>query len=159
MAKNILVVFYSWSGNTKFAAEQIQQATGGTLFEIQPRRAYPEDYSECVAVARKECPAGAKPELAALPDVAPYDTVFVGSPNWCSTIAPPVLAFLTSCDLSGKTVVPFFTHGGGRMQNCERAVRKACPASTVVAAETFFGSEVRTTPEAVICFAQNALAK
>ena len=30
----ILVAYYSYSGNTRFAAEQIQKATGGTLFEM-----------------------------------------------------------------------------------------------------------------------------
>jgi flavodoxin len=157
MSRKILIAFYSWSGNTRFAAEQIQKAVGGTLFEIRPKKAYPEDYGECVAAARKECPAGFRPELAALPDVEKYDTVFVGSPDWCSTIAPPVRTFLTSCSLAGKTVVPFFTHGGGRMQNCERAVRDACPGSVVLTAETFLGSDVRGDSDAVARFAQNAL--
>ena len=110
----ILIAYYSWSGNTRFAAEQIQKATGGTLFEIKPVKAYPKDYKACVDLARKECPAGFKPALASeVSDMAKYEVVFVGTPNWCSTMAPPVRSFLASYDFSGKTVIPFVTHGSG----------------------------------------------
>ena len=135
--KDILIAFYSWGGTTRRAAEEIREAVGGALFEIKPKHPYPADYSECVAAARKECPAGFKPELEAMPaGLASCGTLFIGSPNWCSTIAPPVLSFLAAADLAGKTVVPFFTNGGGGMQACERAVRAACPKSKVLAART-----------------------
>ena len=48
----ILIAYYSWGGNTRFAAEQIQKLTGGTLFEIKPAKAYPSDYRACVNQAR-----------------------------------------------------------------------------------------------------------
>ena len=89
----ILVAYYSYSGNTRFAAEEIQKATGGTLFEIVPVKAYSPDYNECVAEAKKEIRAGVKPELKSVtPDLSKYDVIFVGTPNWWSTMAPPVLS-------------------------------------------------------------------
>ena len=60
----ILVAYYSYSGNTRYAAEQIRKATGGDLFEIKPVKAYPSDYNTCVSQAKKEISAGFKPELA-----------------------------------------------------------------------------------------------
>lgn len=60
----VLIAYYSWSGNTRFAAEQIQKLTGGTLFEIKPAKAYPSDYSACVDQAKQECRDEFKPELA-----------------------------------------------------------------------------------------------
>jgi flavodoxin len=42
-----------------------------------------------------------------------YNTIFIGSPNWFRTLAPPVMSFLRKHDFSGKTVMPFCTHGGG----------------------------------------------
>ena len=120
----ILVAYYSYSGNTRFAAEQIQKNTGGTLFEIKPVKPYPADYNACVELAKREINAGVKPELAEkVKEFDKYDVIFVGTPNWWSTMAPPVLTFLSSYDFSGKTIIPFVTHGGGGMA---RAVKATC---------------------------------
>lgn len=142
----VLIAYYSWSadGNTRYAAEQIQKATGGTLFEIKPKTAYPSDYQSCVEQAKKECRAGFKPELAAtVEEFKKYDVIFVGSPNWWGTMAPPVLTFLTSQDFAGKKVIPFFTHGGGGMQNCERDVIKNAGKAEVLPGKAFTGSSIR----------------
>lgn len=146
----VLIAYYSWSGNTRAAAEQIQKITGGTLFEIKPVKAYPTDYQECVDQAKKECRSGFKPELSTkVDDMQKYDVIFVGSPNWWGTMAPPVATFLTSYDLKGKTVVPFFTHGGGGVQNCERDVRKLCSGSNLPQAGVFSGGSVRRSGDAI----------
>lgn len=112
--KKILVAYYSYSGNTEAVAKQIAGATGGTLFEITTPHQYPEAYNAMTAQAKKEIRDGFKPELSSkVEDFARYDMVFVGSPNWWGTYAPAVSAFLAAYDFNGKTVVPFFTHGGG----------------------------------------------
>lgn len=46
-------------------------------------------------------------------NIADYDIIFLGSPIWSGTIAPPVKTFLSGHDLSGKRIIPFVTHGGG----------------------------------------------
>ena len=46
-------------------------------------------------------------------DLNSYDTVYLGSPIWWGTMAPPVMIFLSENDLDGKTILPFTTHGGG----------------------------------------------
>lgn len=138
-------------GNTKYAAAQIQRATGGTLFEIKPVKPYPSEYRECTVQARKEIQEGVRPELAAkVEDMGKYDVIFIGSPNWWSTIAPPVASFLASYDLSGKTVIPFVTHGGGGMARCADEVRKLCPKSTVLKGGAFAGEGIRTTRAALV---------
>lgn len=147
-SSKVLIAYYSWSGNTRFAAEQIQKATNGTLFEIRPRKAYPSDYSACVDQAKKECREAFKPELASkVEDFAKYDVIFVGTPNWWSTMAPPVRSFLADYDFSGKTLIPFVTHGGGGMANCERDMRRACPKAAFVRGGAFSGSGIRNAGE------------
>ncbi|MBR4718178.1 MAG: redoxin domain-containing protein [Lentisphaeria bacterium] len=132
----ILIAYFSWSesGNTKYAAEQIRKAVnsgvvgggkdgviGGELLEIKPKNAYPKDYNACLAQAQKEIRDGVRVELANEPvDFRKYDVIFIGSPNWFGTIAPPAASFLASAELAGKIVIPFFTYGSGGMQNCER---------------------------------------
>ncbi len=148
--EKVLVAYYSWSGNTRFAAEQIQKLTGGTLFEIKPVQAYPADYSACVDQAKQECRDEFKPELATkVDDLAKYDVIFVGTPNWWSTMAPPVRSFLSSYDFSGKTVIPFVTHGGGGMAGCERDMRKICPKAAFGKGGAFSGRGVRNAEEAL----------
>lgn len=141
----VLIAYYSWGGNTKYAASQIQKATGGTLFEIKPVKPYPSEYRECTVQAKKEIQDGVQPELAAkVEDIGKYDVIFIGSPNWWSSLAPPVASFLSGHDLSGKTVIPFVTHGGGGMAHCEEQVRKLCPKSTVLKGGAFSGAGIRT---------------
>ncbi|MBD5389326.1 flavodoxin, partial [bacterium] len=62
--------------------------------------------------AADEIENGTYPEIQDVPDLTAYDTVFVGTPCWWGTMAGPVHTFLTTADLSGKTVVPFNTHEG-----------------------------------------------
>lgn len=74
----VLVAYYSWGGNTKYAAAQIQKATGGTLFEIKPVKPYPSGYRECTVQAKKEIQEGVRPELAArVEDMGKYDVIFL----------------------------------------------------------------------------------
>ena len=100
MAEHILVVYFSHSGNTYKIANLIHQEVGGTIHEIQPEVPYPNSYNAVVDQAKKEIQAGYKPALQSTLDrIESYDTIFVGSPNWWSTIAPPVATFLSEYDL------------------------------------------------------------
>lgn len=110
---NILVAYFSWSGNTEETATYIQEQTGGDLYEIQPVTPYPEDYNECGDVAREERDNNARPEIQDLPaDLFGYDTLFIGYPNWNADLPMPLYTFLEEYDLSGKTIIPFTTRGG-----------------------------------------------
>jgi flavodoxin len=133
MAEHILIVYFSRSGNTRRIANLIHQEVGGTVHEIRPEVPYPKSYDAVVEQAGKEIQAGYKPALQSRVDqIDAYDTIFVGSPNWWSTIAPPVAAFLSEYDLSGKTIVPFCTHGGGGLGRIGRDIAKLCPHSTIL---------------------------
>ena len=146
----VLVAYYSWGGNTRFAAERIQKLTGGTLFEIKPVKAYPADYGACVEQAKRDCRDEFEPELATkVDDFSKYDVIFVGTPNWWSTMAPPVRSFLSSYDFSGKTVIPFVTHGGGGMARCERDMRKVCPKAAFGKGGAFSGGSIRNAADAL----------
>lgn len=141
MEKRILIAYYSHSGNTRRIAELIAGQTGGTLYEIKPQTAYPENYSDVVAQAKKEIHAGYLPPLhPGAVQTGGYDMVFVGTPNWWSTMAPPVAAFLTETDFSGKLLVPFCTHGGGGVAHIQRDMEKRAPAARVLEAFDCYGN-------------------
>jgi flavodoxin len=133
MTAHTLIVYFFRSGNTRYIANLIQQEVGGTLHEIQPETPYPRAYQVVVDQAKKEIQAGYTPALrSTLDDIEAYDTIFVGSPNWWSTIAPPVATLLAEHDLSGKTIVPFCTHGGGGLGSVAQDMAKLCPQATVL---------------------------
>lgn len=148
--KKILVAYFSQTGNTREVADQIRNATGGDIFEILPAEPYTGDYQALVDQAQKEINAKYRPALKTkVEDIGSYDVIFVGSPNWWSTIAPPVASFLTSYDLSGKTIAPFVTHGGGGMAQCAEDVAALCPNSTVLQGLAVNGSAAKTAQEQV----------
>jgi flavodoxin len=139
-----LIVFFSHSGNTRRFARVIQEMTGGDIAEIQPVEPYPGDYDAVVRQAKRELGAGFKPPIRTLgEDIGRYGTVFLGSPNWWSTIAPPLQAFLSGYDLSGKTIIPFITHGGGGAGRSFAEIAALCPNSTVLEGLAVFGGPGR----------------
>ena len=141
MAGQVLIAYFSRSGNTRRIAKLIHQHVGGTLHEIQPEEPYPDSYHTTVDQAKKEIQAGYRPALqSTLDHVESYDIVFIGSPNWWDTIAPPVATFLSENDLSGKTIVPFCTHGGGGLGRIGQDIARLCPQSTVLSAFEIYGS-------------------
>ena len=134
----VLVAYFSHSGNTREVARQISEATGGDLFEIVPATPYPTEYRAVVDQGKKEIEAGVRPALKnPVGDLSQYDVIFVGSP--C----------LTSCDLAGKTVVPFMTHEGSGMRHSEADIRRLCPRSTVPDGLAVRGSAVRNSKDEV----------
>lgn len=150
-AKKILIVYFSHSGNTRVIAEQIQKETGGDIFEIKPVNDYPSDYNTVVDQAKKEINTSYKPELkTSIKNIEQYDVIFIGSPNWWSTIAPPVATFLSEYNLEGKTIVPFMTHGGGLLGHSVSDIKNLCPNSVVLDGLAISGSYVRMAHDDVM---------
>lgn len=144
-SKKSLVVYFSHSGNTRILAREIARATGADLLEIVPEKPYPAEYQAVVDQAKKEIEAGFRPALSTpIPDLTQYDTLFVGSPCWWATVAPPVAAFLEACDLEDKTLAPFMTHEGSRMGRTVEDLRRLCPAATVTEGLPIRGGAVRS---------------
>ena len=126
-----LIVYYSLSGNTKGLAELIQSLTGADIFELKLVDPYPEEFEAVVERANHERESGDLPALAAnIDNLADYDVVFIGTPNWFGTLSMPVLTFIDSHDLSGKTIVPFVTHGRGGLQDQITDLKALVPNAT-----------------------------
>ncbi len=129
----ILVAYYSYSGNTKEVAEAIHQEVGGDIFEIKAEGTYPDEYRPMTEQAKKEIQSNFRPKLTTqVNNIAQYDVIFLGSPNWWGTITPQVSSFLENYDLSGKKVIPFITHGGGGKQNTISDMTAQCKGCNVV---------------------------
>ena len=129
----VAVVYYSQSkvGNTVTVAKWIAKHSGGELVPIEAVEAYPDAYGETLKAAKKDMENDGTRAIKAVPPLDGYDVVFIGSPIWYGTYAPPVAEFFKTHSFAGKTVVPFCTHGGGGAGRYFVDVRKACPAATV----------------------------
>ena len=138
---NILVAFFSRTGNTRVIADFIHEKLDCDIFEIKPVDPYPKDYNATVERAKREQDSDYRPELAIeLENMDSYDTIFVGHPNWWGTMPMAVFTFLEEYDLSGKTIVPFCTHEGGRLGRSVKDITTLCPRSTLLDALAVRGS-------------------
>ena len=111
-----LVAYFSATGTTRQAAEWLASAIGADLFEIRPAQPYTSadlDWTNKRSRSSLEMNNPAcRPEIAAqCPNMAQYDTVFIGFPIWWY-VAPSIInTFVERYDFSGKTLVPF-AHSG-----------------------------------------------
>ena len=127
--KKVLVAYFSWSGNTKYAAQYIAKKLGADEFEIIREKPYPTEYTPCTEDAKAEKEAGERPAIKGkVENMAQYDVVFVCVPVWWYTAPMPVYTFLEQYDLKGKTVIPFCTAYSGPSSTLKDIV-KATPNS------------------------------
>ena len=125
---DILVAYFSYTGNTEAVARQIASLTCGTLAQIG--RA--EDYGDLQQEAEAEIKDGARPEITVSVDnVADYNTVFVGYPIWWDEAPAMIATFLSSYDFSGKTLIPFCTSASDPIDNSLHIFREICPDAAI----------------------------
>lgn len=67
-----------------------------------------------------------------LKNVNDYDVIFLGYPNWWGDMPMILYTFLEQYDLSGKTVIPFNTHGGSGFSDTINTIRKLQPNAEVL---------------------------
>lgn len=112
-AEKTLIVYYSWSENTKTIATHLAARLGADIYEIKTEKAYPKDGWKTSEISQKERREKQLPVIkGTLPDLSRYGTVFIGAPVWNAYVPTPAEKFLALADLSGKTVVPFSTSQG-----------------------------------------------
>ena len=120
-------------GNNEYVAHLIQQQTGGDLFAIETEQEYPGTHDELLDFAYNEMTEGARPALASqIENLDSYDTIFLGYPNWNADLPMPLYTFLEEYDLSGKTIIPFTTHGGSGFSGTIDTIQELQPNAQVV---------------------------
>ena len=110
---SVVVIDGEVLGNTQYMADVIKEQTNSDIFRIEPKTPYPMDHETLVDIAAKEQNEGARPVIKDFienPD--DYDIIYIGYPIWWSDMPMILYTFFDEYDLSGKTIVPFGTHGG-----------------------------------------------
>lgn len=120
-------------GNTEYVASIISKTTGGDLFQIKTQRTYPGSHQALIDAAKEENDNHARPKLTThIKNLADYDVIFVGFPNWWYDMPMPLYTFFDEYDFSGKTVIPFCTHGGSRFSDAIKTIRVLEKDATVL---------------------------
>ena len=133
---NILIVYFSATGNTARLANYIHDRIGGDLIEIQPEVPYTSqdlNYSTPNMRPRVEHDTNDRPGISQdtydAIDIGQYDTILIGFPIWWYVEPRIVDTFLESHNFSGKTVIPFATSGGSGIERAEKRMKELCPAA------------------------------
>lgn len=138
---DILVAYFSASGATAKVAKKLANVTGADLFEIKPKTPYTRedlDWTDRNSRSSREMRDKTfRPEIAETTDTSEYDVIFVGFPIWWYVAPTIVNTFLESCDLQGKTVVPFATSGGSGMGNTAEELKISCKGAAVKSGRRF----------------------
>lgn len=171
MAKN-LILYYSRKGenyvngslkqlekgNTEIAAEFIEKAVGGDLFEIETVKPYAASYMECIDEAKKELQANARPELEKyIEDISDYDNIFVCGPCWWGTYPMAVFSQLERLDLSGKKVIPLMTHEGSGLGGSVRDLQKICQGASFGEGLAVHGADAAKSEKTVASWAKKQI--
>ena len=145
-----LIIYFSWSGNTKAVAEEIQSQTDAEIFALSPQTPYTEDYNELLDIAQKEKGANARPAISGgIENLDAYNVVYVGFPNWWSDMPMLLYTLFDSYDFSGKTLVPFVTSGGSGFSNIIEAIETLEQDATVLEGLALSSGEAADSEDAV----------
>lgn len=128
----ILIAYFSWSGNSKNAAQMIQEKTGADIFELELVNPYSSNYNTVLDQAQRDLNSNARPKIRnKVENMEQYDVVMIGYPNWWATIPMPIATFLEEYDFSQKTILPFCSHGGGEFGQSITDIAKLAPKSKI----------------------------
>lgn len=148
---DVLVAYFSKTGNTETIANMIAGYTGGDLFRVETVTVYPDEYNDLIEVAKEEQDNDERPELAsAVEDMDRYQTVFIGYPNWWGTMPMAMFTFLESYDFAGKTVIPFCTHEGSALGRSESDIAALIPEAELQKGLAVRGSNVDSAEDDVV---------
>ncbi len=126
-----IVVYYSYTGNTKKIADMIKEKLNCDFLELTPKIPFSTDYQTVVDEYQNNSIDNKEVEINDINiNLNDYEEIIIGTPVWWYTISPVVVTFLKKYDLSGKVVIPFATNAGW-LGKTFKDVQKLCPNSKV----------------------------
>lgn len=146
-----LIVYFTYTNNTKKIAEKIKAKLNCDILEIKPVKPYDSDYDTVVRLEQNNETAKKTPDIEKINvDLSKYDEIILGTPVWWYTIAPVIRTFLKQNDLSGKKIIPFATNGGWIGRTFQE-IKELCPNSVIENEMNivFEGSNMQTSEKEV----------
>lgn len=150
VSSDILIVYFTRSGNTRVVAKKLQQSLNANMFELIPAIPYPIDYRQNVAEATREKENNIYREInGSIDNFAQFQTIYLGFPIWGGSPPSIIKSFLSTYDLSQKTLIPFITHGNYGIGNSLSVLQQLAPNTNILTAYTEQCDQERDTIENV----------
>ena len=148
---SVVVIGGQVLGNTQYMAQVIQETTGGDIFRIEPVTPYPTDHSTLVSLASTERSENARPAIrGSVANLDEYDVIFVGYPIWWGDLPMIMYSFFDQYDLSGKTVVPFSTHGGSSFAGTPATIQSLEPNARMLDGLTISRNSIQDARQQIV---------
>ena len=128
-----LVVYFSATGTTKAAAEQIAKDQKADLWEIVPAEKYTAadlDWRDKQSRSSIEmADPDARPAIKQCTNILPYDVIYVGYPIWWGICPRIINSWIDNNlpQLEGKKLIPFATSGSSTIEQSVQYLRKTYP--------------------------------
>lgn len=141
-SSNILVAYFSCTGNTKKVAKKIASSSGADIYRIKPEEEYTSsdlNYNNDNSRANREMndPTSRPAISGSVDNMDEYDIVFLGYPIWWGTAPRIIDTFVESYDFSGKTIVPFCTSGSSSIGTSVKELKQLCSKATWLSGKRF----------------------
>ena len=136
----ILVAFFSQTGTTKKAAQDISKLLNCDIYEIIPKIKYKDEdlqWGPCRSQTEAK-DRTIRPELADInANISKYDTIFLGFPIWCSLAPSIILTFLESYNFNGKKIIIWGTTWKSLMGNIMSEIRNVVKGANIIEGNIF----------------------
>ena len=160
---SVVVIDGEVLGNTQYMAYVIEETVGADIFRIEPETPYPTDHDTLVELAKQEQNDNARPKIkATIENFDTYENIFVGYPNWWGDMPMILYSFFEEYDFSGKTIIPFNTHGGSGFSNTVSTIKSLEPNAEVLEGKSISRNAIQDAEQEImdwvksIGFAQTA---
>lgn len=138
-------------GNTQYMAYVIQETVGADIFRIEPETPYPTDHDELVDLASEEQSDNARPAIKdTIENFDTYENIFVGYPNWWGDMPMILYSFFDEYDFSGKTIIPFNTHGGSGFSGTISTIKELEPNAEVLDGKSISRNDIQDAEQEIV---------
>jgi flavodoxin len=133
-----LILYYSFEGNTEFIAKVLAEALNAPIIRIHPTKDLTSTGFSKYVWGGGQVVMGIKPKLEPIEiDLNDFDVIFLGTPIWAGTYAPPIKTLLEDGVIKNKRVFYFYTHEGGAQNAVKRAETGISKYNQFIAAAGF----------------------
>lgn len=138
-------------GNTQYMAYVIQETVGADIFRIEPETPYPTDHDTLVDLASEEQSENARPKIKdTIANFDTYENIFVGYPNWWGDMPMILYSFFDEYDFSGKTIIPFNTHGGSGFSDTISTIKELEPNAEVLDGKSISRNDIQDAEQEIV---------
>ena len=152
---DILVAYFSCTGNTESIAHHLDAILDAELYEITPEVPYTDadlnygDSNSRTSIEMND--PNARPAITgSVENMEGYEVIFLGYPIWWGDAPRIISTFLESYDFSGKTIIPFCTSGSSGIGSSASDLEALTEGAAWMDGQRFSGNASEATVESWI---------